>query len=98
MPDSHVGKRFAENLKRSRMRARLSQQQLSERASLHRTEIAKLECGKAMPELDTIVKLAGGLEVAPCKLLDGMWWNVEGSAYGSFAVSECTDPDFAPPS
>ena len=66
--------RFGENLRRARRLAGLSQDELGQRASLNRTEISKLEKGDRAPRLETIVKLAGGLEVDPCALLVRMAW------------------------
>jgi transcriptional regulator with XRE-family HTH domain len=66
--------RFGENLRRVRRLARLSQDELGQRASLHRTEISKLEHGGRAPRLETIVKLAGALEVDPGDLLVRMAW------------------------
>jgi transcriptional regulator with XRE-family HTH domain len=69
-----ISQRFSENLARCRTRADLSQEELGLRASVHRTEISQLERGLRMPRLDTIIKLAGGLAISPCELLDGMAW------------------------
>jgi transcriptional regulator with XRE-family HTH domain len=66
--------RFAENLRHSRKLARLSQEQLSVRASLHRTAVVELEGGQRTPGIDTLVKLAGALQVRPEVLLDGLEW------------------------
>jgi transcriptional regulator with XRE-family HTH domain len=66
--------RFGENLRRARRLARLSQEELGRRASLNRTEISKLEHGERAPRLETIVKVAGGLEVDPGELLVQMAW------------------------
>jgi transcriptional regulator with XRE-family HTH domain len=60
---------FADNLRRSRAAARLSQEQLSERCGLHTTEISRLERGVRDPRLGTIVRLARGLGVTPAELL-----------------------------
>jgi transcriptional regulator with XRE-family HTH domain len=65
---------FGENLRRARRLARLSQDELGQRASLNRTEISKLEQGHRAPRLETIVKLAGALEVDPGDLLVRMAW------------------------
>jgi len=46
------------------------------RAGLHRTEISLIERGQRVPRLDTIVKLAGAVEVEPCALLAGMAWDL----------------------
>lgn len=68
----NVAEQFGSNLFMVRRRAYLSQEQLSRRAALHRTEIGLLERGLRVPRLDTIVKLADGLEVSPGTLLAGL--------------------------
>src|SRR5260221_2659432 len=52
--------------------AHLSQEEVGFLASLHRTEVGQLERGVRLARIDTVVKLAGALEVAPGSLLDGM--------------------------
>lgn len=69
-------RRFADNAVRLRNRADLSQTATAERSGLHVTQIGLLERGARLPRLDTIVKLAGALEIAPCELLDGMVWRL----------------------
>ena len=64
---------FAENLKRQRDRAGLSQEALADVCDLHRTEISLLERSKRSPRLETIVLLAHGLKLrSPAQLLDGI--------------------------
>jgi transcriptional regulator with XRE-family HTH domain len=70
VPD--VAKRFAENLSHYREQAGLTQEELASRAEIHRTQIGALLSGKQLPRLDTIVKLAGALGVAPADLVEGM--------------------------
>ena len=53
--------KFAENLRRRRDRAGLSQEALADVCGLHRTEISLLERSKRSPRLETIVILARGL-------------------------------------
>jgi transcriptional regulator with XRE-family HTH domain len=65
---------LAENLLIIRRRARLSQEQLADLAGVHRTEIGNLERGVRLARIDTVVKLAGALEIAPGDLLKGMAW------------------------
>ena len=68
-----VRKQFAENLRRHRKRAGLSQEALADLCDLHRTEISLLERCKRSPRLETIVILARGLGLAsPNELLDGI--------------------------
>ena len=71
------------NLVEHRGRVGLSQQGTADRAGLHRTEVALIESGKRLPRLDTIVKLAGAVEVEPCALLMGMAWELDPPKGGS---------------
>lgn len=59
-----VAQRFGQNLRRYRRVADLSQEQLGIRAGLHRTEIGLLERGARTPRIDTLLKLATGLDIA----------------------------------
>lgn len=79
--------RFSENLVRFRKRAGLSQEELGLRADLHRTEIGLLERGTRMPQLDTILKLAGGLSVSPCELIEGVTWEPGSFSPGGFGLA-----------
>jgi transcriptional regulator with XRE-family HTH domain len=66
-----VRKQFAENLRKHRTRAGLSQEALAELCDLHRTEISLLERSKRSPRLETIVILARGLQLSsPADLLE----------------------------
>ena len=78
-----VGRCFGENLVEHRARISLSQIAVAERAGLDRTEINLLEHGRRVPRLDTIVKLAGAVEVEPCVLLMGMAWELDPPKGGS---------------
>jgi transcriptional regulator with XRE-family HTH domain len=60
-----VADAFAANLRRQRKLAGLSQDEVSIRASVHRTEISQLERGLRVARIDTVAKLAGALEVDP---------------------------------
>lgn len=77
-------RRFGENLARHRKRARLSQEQLSVRASLHRTAVGQLERGERVARLDTLVKLVGALDVRPEDLLEGLKWSPGEVTAGKF--------------
>ena len=81
-----VAERFGENLWRARKRAGLSQEGLGFAADLHRTEIGLLERGRRTPGIDTLVKLAGALDIAPEALLAGIVWNAARIASGDFGV------------
>ncbi|MGC1165337.1 MAG: helix-turn-helix transcriptional regulator [Solirubrobacterales bacterium] len=72
--DYDLALRFGRNLFMARRRAGLSQEELASTASLHRTEIGLLERGGRVARIDTLLKLAGALELPPGDLLDGMAW------------------------
>ena len=78
---------FAENLLIARRRAGLSQEQLGFGAGLHRTEIGELERGHRLPRIDTVIKLAGALELPPGDLLKGMAWKPGRWPSGRFLTS-----------
>jgi transcriptional regulator with XRE-family HTH domain len=63
---------FAANLRRLRGRAGLSQEALAEACELHRTEVSLLERAGREPRLLTLVRLARGLGVPVCDLLEGI--------------------------
>jgi len=69
-----VAERLGDNLRRTRRRAGLSQEQVAIRASLHRTEIGLLERGGRVARVDTLIQLAGAMSVHPAELLDGIGW------------------------
>jgi transcriptional regulator with XRE-family HTH domain len=79
-----IAARFGDNLARCRRRAGISQEELSVRASLHRTEVSQLERGLRLPRIDTLLKLTGSLEVTADALLAGLEWTPGEMTYGSF--------------
>jgi transcriptional regulator with XRE-family HTH domain len=79
-----VARRFGANLVRCRKRAGLSQEDLGERAGLHRTAIGLLERGARVPRIDTLLKLAVALDVEPDRLLDGIVWQPGTASPGRF--------------
>lgn len=79
-----VGQHFGRNLARLRKAADLSQEALGVRASLHRTEVGKLERGIRVARVDTVLKLAGALQVEPAALLDGLSWEPGETRPGRF--------------
>jgi transcriptional regulator with XRE-family HTH domain len=79
-----IATRIGEEIRRHRKRLGLSQEALAVRASLHRTEIGLLERGERLLRVDTLVKLAGALEVAPGELLEGIAWEPGYTRRGKF--------------
>ena len=69
MHSSIVIKCFGASVQKLRSGLRISQEQLAERANLHRTYIADIERGARNPTLLTIKKLAKGLGVSAADLL-----------------------------
>lgn len=88
MPPMDIAAHFGENLRRCRKRANLSQEELSVRASVHRTEISHLERGLRVARVDTLVKLRGSLEVSADELLAGMSWDPGGTRIGKFVAED----------
>jgi transcriptional regulator with XRE-family HTH domain len=84
LPPVDIAARFGDNLVRCRKQADLSQDELSVRASVHRTEISQLERGLRIARIDTLIKLAGSLEISADELLAGMGWDPGGTRIGKF--------------
>ncbi len=63
---------FAANLRRERLRLKLSQEALGFRCGLNTSEISRLERSRRDPRLATIVKLGHALGIPPARLLDGI--------------------------
>ena len=64
-------------------------------------DISAIEHGRRVPRLDTILKLAAGVEATTCELLAGLGWRpghfhyVEGGFYveeGSASAAERAEP------
>ncbi len=81
-----VATSFGENLASARERTGITQEELSFRAGLHRTEIGLLERGGRIPRIDTLAKLAGALGVPTSSLLDGIDWQPGEFTRGGFRL------------
>lgn len=79
-----LAERFGRNLAACRRRVGISQEEVSFRASLHRTAVGQIERGERLPRIDTLMKLAGALEVEPAVLLDGLRWKSGSVRLGCF--------------
>ena len=82
-----IAARFADNLVRCRKQAGVSQDELSVRASVHRTEISQLERGLRVARIDTLAKLCSSLEVDPGELMTGITWDPGDVRRGRFRAS-----------
>ena len=63
-------KAFGRALKKIRLKKKLTQEDLSLDAQLARVYISELEYGKKIPSIETIFKLAKGLNIKCSKLMD----------------------------
>jgi len=81
-----MAERFGANLLRCRRRARLSQEEVGVRASLHRTEVGLVEHGRRLPRIDTVVKLAAAVEAEVGELFKGISWVPVDQRRGSFVM------------
>lgn len=79
-----IAARLGANLRRERRRAGLSQEEVSYRASLHRTEVSQIERGLRLCRVDTVAKLAGALEIDAGKLFEGIAWEPGNVRHGQF--------------
>lgn len=81
-----VAQIIGSNIGRVRRRIGLSQEALSHRAGLHRTAIGHLERGTRMPRVDTLMQVAGALEVETAELVSNVIWRPSPSSSGGFKV------------
>ncbi len=63
---------FAANVKRLRERKGLTMEEAAWSVGMHHTAWGRIEAGERKPTLETIFKLARGLDVAPAELFDGI--------------------------
>jgi transcriptional regulator with XRE-family HTH domain len=89
----HFARCFGLNLAKARKAADVSQDELSSRASMHRTAVSQIERGLLVPGLDTAVKLAAVLELAVDELLDGVRWRSPEYNVGAFEPPELPSED-----
>lgn len=63
---------FGERVRQRRLELGLSQEAAAVRCGIHWTQLGKVERGQRSLRLETIVKIAAGLEVDPGKLVAGL--------------------------
>jgi len=63
--------RFASNVRRIRLKKKLSQKALAEKVGISVSYVSMLERGQRSPPLETVEKVAKALAVAPALLLGG---------------------------
>lgn len=64
-----------------------SQEEVSLRSGLHRTAIGQLERGERVPRADTLIKVAGALEVDPGAMVAKLLWTPVTYKDGTFEVA-----------
>jgi transcriptional regulator with XRE-family HTH domain len=89
-----ISRVIGRNVARCRERAGLSQGELGALASLHPTAIGLIERGERNARADTLMKIAGALEVPPGDLFDGVNWSPGTRTSGKFRIDP---PDDAEP-
>ena len=67
-----IKKKFGENMKFHRQEQRLSQEELADKCSLHRTYISSVERGERNISLENIVLISRALNITPVELLRGI--------------------------
>jgi transcriptional regulator with XRE-family HTH domain len=80
-----VALKFGDNLRRRRELAGLSQEELAKRASLLLAEVAELESGERIAQIDTLLQLAEALAIQPEDLIAGISWISGEAGDGDFS-------------
>lgn len=70
--DKLILKKFGENVKKLRLSLGISQEELAEKAHLHRTYIGGIERGERNVSLINLVKISSALGIPTYKLLEGI--------------------------
>lgn len=73
--------RIGRNVRCIRRAQELSQEAVAERAGVHRVLMSRYEWGQTMPKAETLLRLAGALNVGPADLLDGVRWEPGGRRF-----------------
>ncbi|HVW45428.1 MAG TPA: helix-turn-helix transcriptional regulator [Solirubrobacterales bacterium] len=76
------------NLRRLRDREGITQEEVSLRAEVHRTQISVYEGGHRLPGTLVVVKLAASLSATPDDLLAGLSWTPGSYEHGRFVIGE----------
>lgn len=69
---NNLSRLFGKKIKIERIKQDISQEQLAEKAQLHRTTLGQIENGKNSPTLDTISKIANALNLSISDLLSDL--------------------------
>ncbi|MBS1881205.1 MAG: helix-turn-helix transcriptional regulator [Actinobacteria bacterium] len=80
-------RQFVSNLERLIAERGLTPAAVADRADVHRSHLSLILAGKRTVQLDTMVKLAGALEVSPPRLLAGVEWVVDRRGGGEYRLA-----------
>jgi transcriptional regulator with XRE-family HTH domain len=72
-PES-IAKIIGRNLRRHRRAASLSQEEVADRAGLHRSAVSLVERGGRMPRADTVARVAGAIGISLAEAFEGVHW------------------------
>jgi transcriptional regulator with XRE-family HTH domain len=88
-PTGHpVTEQFSRNMLVVRERAGISQEEWAELSDLCLRSISPLETEGRMARVDTVIKLAGGLDLEPAELLKGIRWKAGGFGLSGYVITE----------
>lgn len=87
-PAVELDRSIAPNLRHWRKARGYSQEELADRAELHRTEVGLLENSGREPKFGIILKLAGALEIEPGELFKGAAFVPAEAKKGFFAYDK----------
>jgi len=88
MPPEDPRRHFADKLVRLQRIRGLSDQALAARAKLDQRELDQILRADTEVPLDSILLLAGALEVEPADLLDGLEWCPDGEGGGEYRIED----------
>jgi transcriptional regulator with XRE-family HTH domain len=80
--------RFAANVERLRAERGFSLGRLAERSGMEAKELEAILRGDSEARVDSILRLAGALEVSPGKLYEGVAWIPDGEGGGEYRVED----------
>lgn len=75
-----IANSFAERLHKIRNDAGLTQEDLAHLSGLDRSTVSQAELAKASPQLETVIRLAGGLRMDPSALIPDVRWEPPAAA------------------
>jgi transcriptional regulator with XRE-family HTH domain len=80
--------RIGSNIEWRRRQLRVSQETVAFRAEIHRTQMTMFENGLRVPKTDTLIRLAGALDVSVADIVAGVGWTPGVRGAGSYFAEE----------